>query len=212
VTKRLQTYARDWVRSGGWKDPALMSGTLRGATVGIIGFGNIGQAVAGRLSGWGATVLATDTRTIGPVPGVGIVDLETLLRRADFVTLHAPGVPAGAGPLLGAPELDLLRRGAILVNTARGNLVDTHALAERLADGRLAAAGMDVFDPEPPSPDNPLLGLPNVVLTPHAAAWHPPLRKEMALMAYENLWTMLEGRTPDHLVNPEVLDVLGSAR
>jgi D-3-phosphoglycerate dehydrogenase / 2-oxoglutarate reductase len=212
ITKHVQTYARDWLRSGRWKDPANMAGTLQGATVGIVGFGQIGRAVATRLDGWGARLIATDIRDVDSPDSVELVSLETLLRSSDYVTLHAPGRQPGAQPLLGAAQLDMLKPTAILVNTARGNLIDTTELTERLRDGRLTAAALDVFDPEPPDPTDPLLGLPNVLLTPHAAAWNPVVRKEMALMAYENLWTMLQGGTPEHLINPEVLDVLKVAR
>ena len=212
LTKKLNVYAGDWVRGGRWKDPGTMSGTLRGATVGIVGFGNIGQAVAARLQGWGASILAADPRPLTPPGHVRMVDVETLLRTCDYVTLHAPGGPAGSPPLLGAEQLDMLKPGAIVINTARGTLIDTAALTERLRDGRLGGAGVDVYHPEPPDTKNPLLSLDNVLCTPHAAAWHPPLRKEMAQMAFENAWTILEGKIPDHLVNPEVLDVLGVAR
>jgi D-3-phosphoglycerate dehydrogenase / 2-oxoglutarate reductase len=204
LLKRLHVYARDWLQAGRWKDPAEMSGSLQGATVGIVGFGQIGQAVATRLTPWRANLLATDVRPLQR-QGVTFVELDALLQQSDIVTLHAPGQARGAGPLIDRARLDSMRRGALLVNTARGNLIDMQALTERLRDGRLAGAALDVYDPEPPDPGSPLLGLRNVLLTPHVAAWHPQVRKEMAHMAFENLWSMLEGQVPEHLVNREVL-------
>ena len=206
LLKKVNVYANGWVRGGGWKDPQHMSGSLRDATVGIVGFGHIGRAVAQRLQGWGARVLVSDVRLVTDISGVVQVDLETLLRTADVVTLHTPGLPAGTRPLLDTERLALLKPTAVLVNTARGNLIDTGALTDRLRRGLLAGAGLDVYDPEPPDQQHPLLGLPNVLLTPHAAAWNRPLRKEMAMLAFENLLTMFDGGVPDSLVNREVLE------
>lgn len=206
LQKRLHLYAGGWLRAGRWKDPAAMSAAIRGATVGIIGFGQIGRSVAERLRPWGATLLATDVREPEPLEGVTFVDFDTLLRRSDVVTLHTPGRPMGSPALIDERALDLMKPSAVLINTARGNLVDTSALVARLAGGGLAGAGLDVFNPEPPEPEAPLLQLPNVLLTPHVAAWNPGLRKEMAQMAFENLWSMFEGRVPPHLVNREVVE------
>jgi D-3-phosphoglycerate dehydrogenase / 2-oxoglutarate reductase len=129
-----------------------------------------------------------------------------LLRTADIVTLHLPGRAAGEGPLLDGAHLESLKPGALLVNTARGNLVDQAALARLLTEGRIAGAAVDVYSPEPPPPGDPLLSAPNVIATPHMAAWNARLRKEMAMMAFRNLWTMLSGGLPQDLVNPDVLD------
>lgn len=207
LVKRMNVYARDWVRDGRWKAPENMSGTLHGATVGIVGYGQIGRAVASRLQGWGVRLLVHDVQPMDD-PTVTFTDLERLLREADVVTLHRPGLATGERPVLDAERLQLLKPTAIVVNTARGALIDMPALTELLAQRRIAGAGIDVYNPEPPEPDDPLLALPNTLLTPHAAAWHAPLRREMALMAFENLITMFDGQTPESLVNPEVMEVL----
>jgi D-3-phosphoglycerate dehydrogenase len=206
LAKHLHWYSASYIAAGGWRSAEHMSVTLRGATVGIIGLGHIGQAVATRLRPWGARLLATDIRPVAAPAGVEVVDLRTLLRSADIVSLHVPGQPPGHGPLLGAELLGLLRPGALLVNTARGNLVDQSALALMLREGRLGGAAIDVYSPEPPPANDPLIMAPNVLATPHMAAWNSHLRKEMAEMAFANLWTMFTGGVPEHLVNPDVLN------
>jgi phosphoglycerate dehydrogenase-like enzyme len=206
LAKHLHWYSASYIAAGGWRSAEHMSLTLRGATVGIIGLGHIGRAVGTRLHPWGVRLLATDIRPVAVPDGVELVDMGTLLRSADIVSLHVPGRPPGTGPLLDAELLGLLKPGALLVNTARGNLVDQGVLARMLHEGRLGGAAIDVFSPEPPRPDDPLITAPNVLATPHMAAWNARLRKEMAEMAFTNLWTMLSGGVPEHLVNPAVLD------
>jgi len=206
LAKQLHWYSASYIAAGGWRSAGHMSVTLRGATVGIVGLGHIGRAVATRLRPWGARLIAADVQPVSVPDGVEIVELTTLLAAADIVTLHAPGRQPGQGPLLDSELLRLLKPGALLINTARGNLVDQAALARLLHEGRLGGAAVDVYSPEPPRPDDPLLAAPNVLATPHMAAWNAELRKEMAAMAYANLWTMLTGGVPDHLVNPAVLD------
>jgi D-3-phosphoglycerate dehydrogenase / 2-oxoglutarate reductase len=205
LLKQLHWYGRDRIRAGGWKDPEHMSGSVRDATVGIVGLGKTGRAVARRLAGWEARLIATDVAPVAAPDGLELVPLERLLAESDIVTLHATGASPGSPPLLDDRRLGLMRPSAILVNAARGNLVDTDALVRRLRDGLLAGAAIDVFDPEPPDRAHPLLALPNVLLTPHVAAWNRGLRSEMALMAYENVWEMFEGRVPAHLVNTDVV-------
>jgi D-3-phosphoglycerate dehydrogenase / 2-oxoglutarate reductase len=206
LVKQLHWYSGEYIAAGGWRAADRMAGTLRGSTVGIVGLGHIGRAVAARLRPWGARLIGTDLRA-SAIPGnVERVDLPTLLRTADIVTLHVPGRGPGEGPLLDARHLESLKPGALLVNTARGNLVDQTALARLLTEGRIAGAAMDVYSPEPPPPGDPLLAAPNVIATPHIAAWNARLRKEMAMTAFRNLWTMLSGGLPRDLVNPGVLD------
>lgn len=205
LMKQLHHYGARYVADGGWKAPNLMSRNLVTSTVGIVGFGAIGRAVARRLSPWGARVLAFDVRTADPVPGVEFVELDELLKIADVVTLHAPGRALGEGPLLDARALRSLKPGALLVNTARGNLIDQRAVAELLGEGRLGGFAGDVYNPEPPPPDDPLLHAPNTLLTPHAAAWSAELRRDMVTLAMQNVWSMLRGEAPDSIVNPGVL-------
>lgn len=205
LAKQLHHYGAAYIASGGWKSPELMSRNLRGSTVGILGLGHIGRAVAQRLGPWRARLIAYDIRPVEAPPGVELVSLEVLLAESDIVTLHAPGRQTGEGPLLDARRLRMLRPGALLVNTARGNLVDQPAAVALLREGHLGGLAADVFNPEPPSPDDPLLGAPNVLLTPHSAAWSATLRQEMVEMAMHNLWTMFNGGVPSSIVNPEVL-------
>jgi phosphoglycerate dehydrogenase-like enzyme len=159
------------VRGGAWR-PTPVAGDLARATVAIVGLGAIGRAVARRLQGFGCRLLAVE-----PSPddaalaglGVELVALDDALARADAVTLHAALTPA-THHLLGARELALLPAHAVVVNTSRGGLIDQAALVDALRAGRLAAAGLDVFEHEPPPTDEPLLSLPNVILTPHVAS------------------------------------------
>lgn len=212
LAKQLHFYGASYIAEGGWKDAGRMSAVLEGATVGIVGFGRIGRSVALRLSGWGCRILAADPVAFGEFPGVERTELPVLLAESDIVTLHAPGRSHDEGPLLNDQLLGLMKPTALLVNTARGNLLDQEALVARLRSGRLAGAALDVFSPEPPPPGSPLLSAPNLIATPHASAWNAPLRKEMARMAFYNLWAALSGGVPEHLVNPEVLGKTGAER
>ena len=193
------------VRRGEWKRGAAATPwELHGATVGIVGLGAIGRAVARRLQGFDCTILAYDVvpRT---VDGVEAVSLDELLRRADIVTLHVP-LDDSTHVLVGARELALLRPGAILVNTSRGGVVDEAALYSALTEGRLRAAALDVFADEPPA-GSPLLGLSNVVLTPHLAGLSVSSVASMLRLASESIVTVLEGGVPGSVANPEVLAV-----
>jgi glyoxylate reductase len=187
-----------FVRAGLWKagqpwDPELLLGRdLHGATLGIVGLGAIGQAVARRALGFGMRVLGTSPSR-RELPGVTLRELAELLSESDFVSLHAPLSPATRN-LLGAAELARMKPGAILVNTARGGLVDEAALVAALRSGRLAGAGLDVFASEPLPEGSPLLALDNVVLLPHIGSASIATRIRMADLAVENLLAGLEGR------------------
>jgi glyoxylate reductase len=200
-----------FVREGGWTaercwEPDLLLGRdLHGATLGVIGLGAIGSAVARRAGGFGMRVLAW-SRTRRELPGVEPVALGELLAQADFVSLHVPLGPATRG-LLGARELARMKPGAILVNTARGGLVDEAALADALAEGRLAAAGLDVFEEEPLPAASRLRALPNVVLLPHIGSASIATRGRMADLAVANLLAGLEGKPLPHEVRASQNDV-----
>jgi glyoxylate reductase len=187
-----------FVRAGLWKpgrqwDPELLLGRdLQGATLGIVGLGAIGQVVARRAVAFGMRVLGA-SRSRRELPGVAWTSLHELLAESDFVSLHAPLGPETRN-LLGASELARMKPGAILVNTARGGLVDEVALVEALRSGRLAAAGLDVFASEPLPAESPLLALDNVVLLPHIGSASVATRTRMADLAVENLLAGLEGR------------------
>lgn len=198
-----------YVRAGKWRTwgPEIMLGPdVYGATLGIIGLGQIGSAVARRGDGFGMRILYT-SRSRKPEAekdlGVSYASLESLLRESDFVTVHAALTDKTRG-LIGARELGLMKATAILVNTARGPIVDQDALYEALRSGAIAGAALDVTDPEPLSADSPLLALDNVVITPHIASASIATRCEMARLAAENLLASLAGDVNDNAVNPEI--------
>ncbi len=195
-----------YARSGRWKtwEPALLLGKeVHGATLGIAGFGAIGQAVARRALAFGMRVLAC-SRSPRAMPGVEAVDKATLISESDFLSLHLP-LTAQTRHWLGESEFARMKAGAVLINTARGGVVDQRALVDALNAGRPAFAALDVTDPEPPGADEPLLRLANVLLAPHLGSGTVQTRTRMALLAADNLLAVLEGRRPAHVVNPEVL-------
>ena len=190
----------EFVRAGEWVtwEPGLLLGhDLHGATVGIIGFGRIGQAVARRLEGFGCEVLHTSRS--------GGVELGELLERSDFVTLHCPLTPETRG-LIGAEALRRMKPSAYLVNTARGPIVDSDALRTALAGGEIAGAALDVTDPEPLPADHPLLGAPNLTVIPHLGSATHATRERMADMAVDNLLAGLAGERMPDCANPEVYE------
>jgi glyoxylate reductase len=177
----------DWVT---W-EPALHLGReVHGATLGIIGFGRIGQAVAARAAGFEMRVVHAGRDQ----------PIDHLLRESDFVSLHAPLTPE-TYHLIDAQALGKMRPTAILVNTARGGLVDQVALAEALERGSIAAAALDVTDPEPLPPDDRLLRAPNLIITPHIGSATQAARERMAELAVDNLLAGLEGRPMPHQAN-----------
>ena len=191
-------FARDgsWTPARSWEPELLLGRDVHGATLGIVGLGAIGRAVARRAAGFGMRVLGW-ARSGRGVSGVTLVSLEELLRESDFVSVHVALTDETRG-LLGAAALGAVKRGAILINTTRGGVVDERALVGALRDGRLAAAGLDVFEREPLPPESPLRALPNVVLTPHIGSASVATRARMAALAVENLLAGLEGRPLPH--------------
>jgi glyoxylate reductase len=191
-------FARDgsWTPARGWEPELLLGRDVHGATLGIVGLGAIGCAVARRAAGFGMRVLGW-SRSGRAVSGVTLVSLEHVLRESDFVSVHVALTDETRG-LLGAAALGRMKRGAILVNTTRGGVVDEGALVAALRDGRLAAAGLDVFEREPLPQESPLRALPNVVLTPHIGSASVATRERMATLAVENLLAGLEGRPLPH--------------
>ena len=187
------------VRSGE-SSKGLTGRELGGRTVGIIGFGRIGQRVARLCQAFDARVIASDPAPSETAQALGIpyLPLEELLRTSDIVTLHAPSTPATAG-MIGAQQLALMRPSALFINCARGALVDQQALCDALNEGRIAGAAADVFPPEPPLPaDAPLLHARNVVLTPHVAFSTEESMLRRAKIIFENLDAYLSG-TPIRL-------------
>jgi glyoxylate reductase len=189
------------VRSGGWTevDPAWMLGTeVTGKTVGVVGFGRIGQAFARRARGFDLRVLYASPRDAG-VTWAERVSLDELLTQSDFVSLHVP-LTSASQDLLSRDRIALLKPGAIVVNTARGGVLDDVALAEALAEGRVGAAGLDVFPDEPRVPEA-YLRLPNVVLTPHLGSGTRETRAAMARLALEDAARVGRGEPPLHPVS-----------
>jgi glyoxylate reductase len=212
-----------FVRAGRWRmwTPRLMLGRdLWGATLGVIGWGAIGQAVARRAAGFGMRILyaehssskstgsGTPLKSKRPAstrkpPAAECVELGRLLAEADFISLNVPLRPQ-TRHLLGVREFAAMKRGAILVNTARGAVVDQAALTESLRSGHLAGAGLDVTETEPIALDDPLLKLPNVVITPHIGSASFATRHRMAELAVDNILDVFAGRLPRHCANPTV--------
>ena len=204
------------VKAGKWQawGPGFMLGAdLRGATLGIVGFGRIGRAVAQRATGFGMRILFTDPFGFAqdrpgqakPEPGVEAtqVDFDTLLRESDFVSLHTPLTDETRG-LMNADTLRRMKPTAVLVNTSRGPVVDQVALYNALNSKRLFAAALDVTDPEPLPMNNPLLRLENCIVVPHIASASWRTREKMSVMAAENLIAGLKGERLPNCVNPEV--------
>ena len=199
-----------YVRSGAWAadgyNPALLLGAeVHGATLGIVGLGAIGSAVARRATGFGMRILyAGRTRKpeVEAATGAEWRSLDDLLRESDFVSINSALTPETRG-LIGERELGLMKRTAVLVNTARGAVVDQRALAAALKSGQIAAAGIDVYEQEPIAPDDPLLACETATLVPHLGSATHATRARMARVAAENIVAGLQGRRPAHLVNPD---------
>ncbi len=205
AARRVVEADRD-TRAGGWRTwspTAFLGRDLFGATLGIIGLGEIGEAVARRARGFHMRLLYT-SRTRKPALeadlGLAYRPLQALLAEADIVTIHTPLTPATRG-LIGPAALAAMKPGAILVNTARGPIVDQDALVEALRSGHLAAAALDVTSPEPLPPDHPLYAFPNVIITPHIASASLATRSRMAAIAAANILAVLAGSEPPNPVN-----------
>jgi phosphoglycerate dehydrogenase-like enzyme len=205
VARGIVTNAID-TRAGNWRRRTFFI-PLRGKTLGIVGLGRIGRSVAVRGAAFGMRLVAheeaPDLEFVEKYD-VQLADLDTLLSQADFVTLHTPMSPQTQG-LINRDSLARMKRGSVLVNTARGGLVDEGALCEALMSGHLAGAGLDVLLVEPPPKDHPLLALDNVIVSPHVAALDERAMVDMSVGAARNIVDLLGGRWPaGSLVNPDV--------
>ena len=201
-----------YVRDGRWKTwgPLLLLGPdVHGATLGIVGFGRIGQAVARRAMGFGMTILYHDVRradaAVETAFGARFVTLDELLAESDFVSLHV-NLTDETRHLMNAERLGWMKPTAVLVNTSRGPVVDQKALFDALRDGTIFAAGLDVTDPEPMPRDDPLLTLDNCLVVPHIASASRATRGKMASMAAANLLAGVRGERLPTPVNPEVYE------
>ena len=191
-----------------WEPMGYLGPDVHGATLGIIGLGRIGQAVARRARGFDMRILYHAPRRRPEVEeelGAEWRELDALLAESDFVSLHVPLTEQTRG-MIGREQLQRMRRGAVLINTARGPVVQTDALLEALEQGWIWAAGLDVTDPEPLPAEHPLLRHPRVVVTPHIASASFTTRDRMAELAARNLLAVLRGETPPRCLNPEVLN------
>ena len=184
---------------------------MEGRTLGLVGFGNIGQSMARKLSGWGLKLLGTDPfveASRAESLGVRLVGLKTLCEQSDYISLHCPLLPE-TRHLMNKRTLALMKRGAILINTARGPLIDLTALSGLLDSGHLASAGLDVFEEEPLASDSPLRKHPSVVLTDHTAWYSEESQTQLQRNAAEEMVRVCAGGLPRSLANPEVLRRLG---
>ncbi len=205
--------ADKYVRTGQWKvswHPSMMLGRdIYNATIGIVGAGRIGYAVAKRAKGFDMKILFYD---VVPRPemekdmGAKRVELDTLFKESDFVSIHVP-LMKETHHLVNAERLKLMKKTAYLINNSRGPVVDEKALYQALKEGKIAGAGLDVFEQEPTPVDNPLLKLDNVVVAPHISSASHETRSRMAEMVAENLVAFFEGKKPPNLVNPDVLKI-----
>lgn len=204
LTQRVAHHA-ETVRRGRWAacedfcywDFPLVE--LDGQTMGLVGLGRIGRATAALAGAFGMTVLACDVRTDDPPAGVRLVPLDEVFRSGDVVSLHCP-LTAETERLVDARRLSLMKPNALLINTARGLLVDEQALADALNAGQIAGAGLDVLSTEPPAPDNPLLHADNCFITPHVAWATRSARHRLLETAVANVRAFLDGR-PQNVVN-----------
>lgn len=201
---RRVPYGDRAVRAGEW--PTLFAGQLYGKTLGLVGFGQIGQAVARRARGFAMRLLATDPcadpQALADL-GAEAAPLELLLAESDFVSLHATMCPETAG-MIGAAQLRLMKPTAYLINAGRGGLVDQEALTEALNEGWIAGAGLDVLRQEPPDPHDPLLQAENAVFMPHCSSFTYDTVALVNQRVADNVLEAFSGARPRSLVNGEV--------
>ncbi len=210
AARRLPEASRDAIqgRWQTWRATGWLGADLNGATLGIVGLGKIGQAVAQRAISFGMHVVYTNP---SPRPAaeetlrVRQVSLEGLLRHSDFVSLHCPLTPQ-TRRLINREMLRLMKPGAVLINTARGGVVDTSALTDALRGGWIRAAALDVTDPEPLPATHPLYQLENCLITPHIGSATENTRRRMAEISCQNILAGLAGRRLPHCINPEVYE------
>ncbi len=208
MTARRMEESTQFLRKGEWKtwSPMLLAGQdIHGSTLGIVGMGRIGEALAKRATGFDMKLLYHNrSRKLDVEKNLGVEfrSIEELLKESDYVCIMTPYTPETRN-LIGEEELNLMKSTAILINTARGGIVNEEALYNALVNKKIYAAGLDVYDTEPLRPDHPLLTLPNLVALPHIGSSTIKTRRQMALLAAHNLSQALTGEIPDNLVNPQ---------
>ena len=204
-----------WVREGNWKishHPMFWLGSeVNGSTLGILGMGGIGLETAKRGLGFDMKVIyhsRTRKRELEKIHGFKYASLKRVLTESDFLSIHVPLTPE-THHFISDKQLNMMKPSSILINLARGAVVDTEALYKALLKGAIAGAGLDVFDPEPVPPDHPILGLDNVVVLPHIGSASNRSRREMHLLAARNLLAGLKGERLEECANPELYERLG---
>ena len=205
------------VKRGGWASVVLdqpMHRT-RDATLGILGFGRIGRSIADKAVGFGMNIVAYDpliepgqSITMETGDSVEIISFDDVLKRSHFITVHTPLTPETEG-MIGPDQLAMMMPGSIIVNCARGGIIQEQALADALHSGHLAGAGLDVVEPAPPPDDHPLLSAPNIIITPHTAFFSQASTIELERRTAQEALRVLNGNHPENLINP---DVLGNSR
>jgi len=200
-----------FVRAGkfrGWEPMLLLGTDIYEATLGLIGFGRIGQAMARRAKGFNLKVLYYDKNPVSPIMekelGVSRAGFDEILRKCDFISIHVP-LNEETFHLIGQKELSIMKKESYLINTARGPIVDEKALVKALKDGVIRGAALDVFENEPEI-EQELMSLDNIVMVPHIGSASYQTRTKMAIIAAKNILSALKGERPEFLVNPEVLD------
>jgi len=205
---RKISFSNQLVQAGRWEMPAVAPLLrLRRRTLGLAGFGQIPRALTPKAQAFGLKVIACDPyvdRSLAAGLDVEIVDFATLLQTSDYVSIHVPLMPE-TEKLFDADAFRRMKPGALLVNTARGPLVDADALAKALDSGRLAGAALDVMPVEPPPPDSPLMGRDNVIFSPHTAFYSLEALDELQTKAAQGVVDVLKGKKPVYPINPEVL-------
>lgn len=202
-------YVRDKKWKVGWHPAMLQGRDIFGATLGIIGLGRIGAAIAKRAKGFNMKILYYDVVRRPEVEeklGIMFRELMAILKESDFITINVPLLKS-THHLINEERLKQMKKTAILINNARGPVIDEKALYKALKEGWIAGAGLDVFEQEPTPATNPLLTLDNIVVAPHISSSSFETRSKMAEMVAENLVSFLEGKTPPNLVNKDVVNV-----
>ncbi len=201
------------MKEGKWDKKSFMGTELRGKTLGIIGFGRVGQAVAKRAIAFEMTVIAYDpyvTQERAGAMGVTMKALDELFAEADYITLHSVATVETKG-MINAANIAKMKNGVRIINAARGSLINEAELAEAVKSGKVAGAALDVFAVEPPDADNPLINLPGVIHTPHLGASTLEAQNEVAIQAVRNLLNALLNHEYNNVVNPDVLKKLQHA-
>lgn len=200
-------FADKFMKEGGWRGQAVFGTVmLWRKTIGLIGLGRIGSAVARKLQPWGVNIIAYDPYVTQEQVGelAQLVGLDELLRRSDVVSLHVVITPETKG-IIGERELNLMKSTAVLVNTSRGDAIQEKALIKAMNEKRIAGAALDVFEKEPPGVENPLLHMDNVITTPHGVGWAPEVTDSIIRAATGDCLRALRGEDPVYIKDPRVL-------